>query len=156
MPKINRKAFPLPRRPRFHCPSCQTFCKHCHTWRRGPPRAKTAASKHRSSHEHISIVPLRDSALRLGAVLCTRVQITHTHSVTENRPDIWKKAGKNGDKESVSEQAEQTTPARVTPIFSYTKRHKKETTGYLHNTIARDYYRSAFHDAEEMERKRKR
>lgn len=44
MPKINQKAFPLPRKPRSDCPSCQTFCKHRQTCQGGPPRARTAAA----------------------------------------------------------------------------------------------------------------
>lgn len=39
MPKINRNPFGLPRKTCSFCPSCQTFCKHCHVCWRGPLRA---------------------------------------------------------------------------------------------------------------------
>lgn len=52
----------------------------------------------------------------------------------------------------MTEQADQTTRgSSYTDIWL----HKKETTGYLRNTKTRDYYRFAFHDAEEDGQKEK-
>lgn len=139
MHKMNCKAFPLPRQSRSDCPSCQTFCKHCQTCQRGPPRAKTAAPKRpiqsQPPHQHINVVPVSVSAFEITTCsLDHTADSKHTHSVTENRPDIWKEAGKTGTKNE--------WPSR--PIRSHTG--SSYTDIQLHQTEKGDHWIFAKHN----------
>lgn len=131
MPKINRNAFALPRKPCSYCPSCQTFCKHHRTCQRGPPRAKA------------SVQTLIQSQLPVNTLICFFKKFSvenRTCSLNQTANNTKSRSGKGltsgimqpnmylklSDSVTTTEQADQTTHgSSYSNIRLQKKRHKK-------------------------------
>lgn len=95
MPKINRNAFTLPRKPCSYCPSCQTFCKHHRTCQRGPPRA--TASVQTLIHRQLPVNTWICFYERFSVEMRTFVPNCKSHKEQDmEKPDIWNNASKHG------------------------------------------------------------